>query len=345
MVRTFFNNLSYKKRNENDLSDVTWAMCETSEKFKELFLKFFFPNDDFSNLIAFEREKSKGSSRVDFYIEILNEVGNQEIYLVEVKKGDESHHFDYIKQYKTQGRNFGYISNYHITNSYIEQKCREYNIEYINEVKYIKFKTWREFYDNVKSTLFKIENEEEKQLWEGFLKYLESVCSIIKITKKMDLKGMYSVYSFEIKLENLLKAGFKNNDFEINHYTGRDSKDEKSLGITGSYFEIDYRGKIEKTWGWVGVYYNTENPIVCLCFDNRENWGKPVYDKLFNNIDKAKNNTNDDTLIDKIYKSSDNKKVWFDMKNTDFQNAETPEKQMEILKNFIDEVVTIPLTL
>ncbi len=42
MIENFFGNLSYLKRNENDLSDITWILCESSNLFRRLFLTFFF---------------------------------------------------------------------------------------------------------------------------------------------------------------------------------------------------------------------------------------------------------------------------------------------------------------
>ncbi len=331
MIQNFLYNLSYRKSNENDLSDITWAMCETSEKFKELFLKFFFPNVDFSNLITFDREWSKGNSRVDFYIEVLDRTRSLKIYLVEVKKSDEGHHFDYIREYKTEGSNFGYIANYSITNSYIEQKCKEYNIEYIDEVKNIKFKTWEQFYDYIKENL--PQDNTEKEFWEGYLSYLKSVCSIVKINKKMDLKGMYSLYL-------LTEALKKNIEREEENFKLKFNKTTTKTNYVGHYFKIEYlSSKIENTIAWIGVYYDRESPVICLGFDSSEGWGLPVHNILNNEL----HNINERGLVQKPYKEGNS--IYFDMKNTGFQNAETPEEQMNILKNFIDEVVTIPLKL
>lgn len=38
MIKDFFENISYRLDNENDLSDIVWAMCYTSPTFKEVFL-------------------------------------------------------------------------------------------------------------------------------------------------------------------------------------------------------------------------------------------------------------------------------------------------------------------
>jgi len=44
-METFFDMLSERKWIENDLSDVTRALCEASKKFKKLFLDFCFNTD------------------------------------------------------------------------------------------------------------------------------------------------------------------------------------------------------------------------------------------------------------------------------------------------------------
>ncbi|SNR51015.1 hypothetical protein SAMN06265371_104145 [Lutibacter agarilyticus] len=41
LFELFFENIAYRKRNENDLSDITWAACCTSPSFQLLFLNFF----------------------------------------------------------------------------------------------------------------------------------------------------------------------------------------------------------------------------------------------------------------------------------------------------------------
>ena len=95
MLAQFISNLSYRFRSENDLSDVTWTMCQTSDKFNAHFINFFFEGID-ANEVCLEREKSNDDSRPDFYFTYKDA-----IYLVENKIGDKSHHFEqYIKRFK-----------------------------------------------------------------------------------------------------------------------------------------------------------------------------------------------------------------------------------------------------
>ncbi len=320
MFNNFLYNLSYRKQNENDLSDITWAMCETSEKFKELFLKFFFDfqEEDFlKNIVTFEREKSQGNSRPDFYIEYLKK-REKLIYLIEVKIYDRNHHFEqYVKTFKLKDNKnrLGYITNYpHKEDGFI-------------------IKTWEEFYDFIKEKL--PQNEEEKKLWLGYLEYLKSVCSIIKITKKMDLTGFYSLYLFTEALKKVLN----NNENKIS--TEFYKTTTKTTNI-GHYFKIKYPDiyNIKDTWAWIGIYFNREQPLICLSFDSGENWGKPVYDILNENFTRIKNSEFSESPY---YEEG---RIWFEMtreKHLEFQKLQTPEEQMDILKKFINDVIDKPL--
>ena len=84
-VTDFFKYCSGKFYKENDLSDITWAICRSSSFFKDSFLHFFFPDMNIKKDISMEREKSEDDSRPDFYI---NNGG--EIYLIENKINDKN---------------------------------------------------------------------------------------------------------------------------------------------------------------------------------------------------------------------------------------------------------------
>ena len=68
-TKDFFETLSFRLKNENDLSDITWAMCLSCESFRNDFLHFFFPEMVIDKNISIEREVSENDSRPDFLIE------------------------------------------------------------------------------------------------------------------------------------------------------------------------------------------------------------------------------------------------------------------------------------
>ena len=312
MITDFLENLANRKRSENDLSDITWALCKSSHTFQTLFLNLFFPDEQFLNITRFEREKAEGDSRPDFLIE-----NNGLIYLVECKINDRNHHFEqYTSTFDIPNSRLGYITNY---------KMFEVGFN---------VKTWEELYDLIQINL--PENEEEISLWTGYSKYLKSVCSIIKITKSMELKGMYSLYAFSEIVKKLVDRS--ESEFELKYYSNKNI--QGGSGISGCYFEIKYiKTQINTTWAWIGVYYERENPLICLGFENKEGWGKPFYDiieKNFNSIEK-------DEFSEKPY--YEDGAVWFELtseKHIAIDNNELND-QIKILKDYMDEVILIPI--
>src|SRR5690554_3612780 len=128
MLTKLFDNLSAKFRNENALSDITWVMCETSETFRKLFLKFFFPNDEFNNILEFRREYSLADSRPDFFIK-----NGSDIFLIEVKIYDTKHHFDqYTDAFNIPKSHLGYITNYNLWQNGYSVKTWKVFYEYLD---------------------------------------------------------------------------------------------------------------------------------------------------------------------------------------------------------------------
>ena len=165
-IKDFFLNISQRMRNENDLSDITWAMTQTSDKFLTEFLRFFFPKDEFDE-IELIREYAQGNNRPDFYFK-----SGKDVYLIECKIWDDHQHFDdYIKEFGIPHKRLGYITNYTLNKPGFTVK------------------TWTELYKYLKKQI----PPEEAPLWNGYLVYLQKVCNIYIPTKPMNTKGMYSV--------------------------------------------------------------------------------------------------------------------------------------------------------
>lgn len=316
MLEQFIENLSERFRSENDLSDVTWTMCQTSDRFQCVFLKFFFPwmkND--CGEVYIEREQSNDDSRPDFVFEYRGET-----YLIENKIGDKNHHFEqYVKRFNIQPRQLGYIANYPIAKEGFETH------------------TWTEFYKYAKASM----PEEEKELWTAFLNYLHNVCYIFIPTKAMDLNGMFSLYTFYRTLDDVISID--NEDFNSSLYSslkdtnhGGNFLCEPRDGVMGKYFELKFKGvRINKSWGWIGVYFNRENPVICIGFCNRDGWGKPVNSLLFSRLDDISENE----IRSAPYEEDG--AIWFDFKkNDDFQKSSL-ECQIKLLREFFSDVILI----
>ena len=90
-LTSFFQAFAERAYKENDLSDVTYAVCRSDEDFMKFFLEFFFKGKIQPDEVkCFEREHSDDMGRPDFWIETKK----GDAYIIEVKIGDWKQHFD-----------------------------------------------------------------------------------------------------------------------------------------------------------------------------------------------------------------------------------------------------------
>jgi hypothetical protein len=273
--------------------------------------QFFFPTENFENVEIFQREHSLSDSRPDFYIE-----SNGKHFIIECKINAQNHHFEqYIKTFAIPPNQLGYIVNYPLQKTGFD------------------IKIWEQLYDYLKVNM----PDDEKELYEAYLIYLENVCSIIKITTKMELKNMYSLYCFNEVLRSLTTREIST--FSLNRHT-RSGINGISYDRSGYYVQVSAKNKKlkrEDIWIWIGVYYDREEPLVHIEVDAREGWGKPFFDKI------KKDNGNYNLQYANAPYLEDNA-YYFDGSTTfyeEFTSASTPQKQQETLRKFIDEVVTL----
>lgn len=319
----FFRHLSCKFRKENDLSDITWVMCQSCESFRDSLLKFFFPEIQIEKSISIEREKSEDDSRPDFYIE-----NNGDIYLIENKIYDTNHHFgQYDSTFNIVPNRFGYITNYIITDADIREQG-------------YRLHTWEELYyyfangDAV--------HEEEKSLLNGYLEYIKNVCGIIKIEKPMRLDGIYSLFSLMEIIEKKL-AKRKEDLFSVSLYNSNKlCGNGNSHGATGVNFELKYNNIITpRIWGWIGIYYDRVNPQIIMGFFDNPNWGKGYIDMLrpYKNKWVAQHGFNKPYFSESC--------LWFEMSDAlsnQFNLSENVIEQETILKDFMDNVIKYPIS-
>lgn len=313
MIEQFLFYVAQRLRNENDLSDITWAMCQTSKAFRTLFIKFFFPEESFDE-VDLQREVADDDCRPDFLF-----YSQGKTFLIECKIGDRNHHFDqYIKHYGIPKEQLGYITNYPL----IQDGFRLH--------------TWAEFYNSVEKNI----PMEEETLWKGYLQYLKSVCNINIFRTPMNLDGMFSLYIFYKLLDDVFT--FNTNDFSTQLY---DSKRDTNSGgnwlatprdgVMGKYFEVNFKkNEFKTTWGWMGVYFDREHPVICIGFNDKEGWGWPVYEwlqKSFRRIDAGQYSSKPYSEVDGI---------WFDFTGVDLFNQSDLDTQKKILSSFFSEVIT-----
>ncbi len=317
MITKFLENLSYRVNNENALSDIIWSLCNSSPTFREAFLLFFFPDMKISPEIEIVREIAKNDSRPDFII-----YNDDEVYLVENKINDRNQHFgQYDKTFKVPPERFGYIANYVIPQP--------------KQDKHYKIRTWEGFYKYLGTV--HTEREQEQSLLEGFRAYLKNVCNIIDFTKSMNIEGIYSLYQLMEIFSKLSNREEENYTIKVYNQNRAYDNSHATHWIMGVNFEVVFKHPKLQSWGWIGIYFNEEIPLICLGFHDENNWGKRICNLLRNTLANAKvgEYTSAPYYEDNAY--------WFDFdddKETYEEgfNKLSLNEQMEQLKSFMDEV-------
>lgn len=329
ILSSFFANLTARFGKENDLSDITWAMCQTSPCFKEIWINFFFEGKiNISDVEYIEREvpdSNNSGSRVDFKLTLKTD---SLPYLIEVKIWDQDHHFGkYEEAYGENGisldkSRLGYITNYYL-------KQDGYDV-----------RQWREFYETLQRKIASnVIPDEEQELIIGYSEYLKNVCGINMITEKIDLTKLNSLFDLTIVLREL--SEYSNGTIDVKNYNTTHRDDLRWL-----FLEVDY--KQINGWGrqfpFLGIIFgNQEAPYICAGFDYRKGWSRDIVDYMRNNS----------TLFSRIKREYctaprlDKDIVFYlsDFAKTKFAEASGLAEQKEILKCFIDEVLMFPVNL
>ncbi len=334
-IKNLFRNLAKRINNENELSDVTLAFCETYPEFKKKFLTFFFSNKINPKEALIRREVTSDDSRPDFIIETYNS-GK---YLIEVKIMDSNHHFkkyydefskqkgfENIEKQCNENCRFGYIANYIISDSSLGNDDREHKV-------YYNVKTWEEFYvylekdqivgDNVKSI---------------YLEYLKNVCGIIKY-RKMNLSNLTSLYY----LNNAIKKTIK--EVSFNNWTVSDNEIKARSGEGSQGYSFYFRNSKDNKLMYMdfSVYFypnekNENNITIDLSIEKASGANSVVYPKLLSKTEEF------GKFYDKVFVDEDI--IYFELINEKFKAFELPEKenitvkdQLDILKEFYKEVM------
>lgn len=328
MITKLIDNIAMRLNGENNLSDITWAFCETSQTFKRLFLSFFFKDiGQYAADIYIEREHLCGNLRVDFFFN-----HNGQNYIIENKIYDCNQHFGaYDKAFRVKPEQFGYIINYN-----------DFQWKGLSRKKYeengYQIRTWEAFYDFLEKTKAEEEiSEEELQLISYYQTYLINVCDIVKIKQPMRLATLSALPSFfQLLDKKVLYINRENFQTKV-YINGRETKfggnsiyPYPQNCVFGRYFSVTFPAfkRNKESWGWFGIYCNINiNPIICIGFDNDKSWGKTVY-KL---IETTINDTDS-----QWYKEDE--MVWTNMNDEEFSmldKANSIEEQIEIMQDFI----------
>ena len=294
-------------------------MCQASPTFLRLWINFFFDKLDADLVEDIQREVPAGegkSSRVDFYIKVK---GDNIPYLIEVKIGDQNHHFgQYDEDYGIPPERLGYITNY-------PHKEKGYDV-----------KQWRSFH---KYLIGKdISTAQEKELISGYAEYLKNVCNIIMLNELIDIEIMTGLYGLTVVFQELA-------DVETEQYDSKLYNNSDGIGVRWIYYRVRYRdfSQWPDQYPFVGILYSYPSVRICGGFDKRKTWAKEAVQfmssntKLFDQIELK--------YCSRPYLDGD----WFfdlsDYALEAFNAAKTIDEQKDVLRGFIREILEFPIKL
>ncbi len=276
----FFVTLATRAWKENDLSDVTFAMCEADPVFRQFFLDFFFPNAKLvGDEVSISREHSTPNGRPDFWIETLDGVS----YIVEVKIWDGNHHFEQYYNILKDWSRLAYIANYSLENLTVNYGEKSLAVSKLG----CRLATWKEF-------ILRLEQYSclNDSFIEAYLKYLKAVCPYDDFVIPNDWKVSTADFVSVANHIGIFERAINQDELKslgVRLYT-RSPRHFETKRKIGRFFEMELRGGDASlvAWGWIGIRYIRQGAYLCVEFEDRGGWGKPVCDK-YRNADHIRN--------------------------------------------------------
>lgn len=312
----FMEHLAERRYKENDLSDITYALLLSDEKFKTCFFQFLtIPIDQ---ILEIKRECKFDDSRPDFIISMKNGT----FYLIEIKINDRHTHIaQYCQNKELETYNKIYLSNYEL----IEEDLPENDKEFLNN---FTRKTWRELYE----LLDKANKKKQSDAITSYLAYIKSVCCIFDIKDIRLNQTLVQLGQFKMYLRELIQtASIK--DLEIQPYNTAYNYSDTS---SGTYFSVSYKKAKYIIYPWIGVCYQKDISI-CMFFEFAKGWcsilknsAKDIRTELSTiNCVECKDSSSE--LIVKLKQESFNY----------FQETDDIINQKQILKDFFEKTLGV----
>ena len=257
--------MRYPSDEENDLSDLTWALGRNCEEFLKSLVFFFCFNLNPDLPTEIVREDSLGEGcRSDISIE-----NGDTVFVIENKIYGRNYH---IEQYgrlrflreKEIGK-LGLITNYRI-DDITRAKARGYNFTTPG--------TWEQFSRYLDS---KMQEKSFSADWEdvikGYIEYVKEVCSIMEI-KEIRFGSLSSLAYFNRLVKKVVEQ-FQSETLDCQLYKIGSAFGEN---WSGQYFSFKKKGGKSAVYPFFGIYYNEEPPTIVFSFEN--DWCEEIYSKF-----------------------------------------------------------------
>ena len=252
LLESFFRHLAARFDSENDLSDLTWALCETYPEAKVLFANFLGAPAS-AHAIELKREfKFAEGCRVDFVCWI-----DEIPLLIESKINDQNCH---LRQYREEARRL------YPKSLLAMLSVRDLSTEEVAEAQRggWAIRRWPEFIEHLASQGFAHE-----PLIQAYVKYARQVCSVIEIRPiKLDSESLYSLASFQEIAKGFVNSA-SHGDFVYSAY--KSARQNSGPGWTGINYSITHKPTGREVWPWFGLGLDGLDdlePHVLVALDN-----------------------------------------------------------------------------
>ena len=158
------------------------------------------------------------------------------------------------------------------------------------------------------------------------MRILKRVCGIVKITTKMELKGIHSLYGFGVVLKYVINRQLE--DYSLSYYNS-DFKES----YYGYKFKVESLNK-EDIWLNVGLWFEFENPVITIGVWKQKGWGEAFYKEIENGKKQIEKYAKKHYWADSTFYFEGS-----DFFYEEFNNATSVDDQKQTLCNFVDEVV------
>lgn len=309
-IENVFASLSERFYSENDLSDFTWALIESSSEFKNAFFNFLEIPDNTGPFEIYREDILPDYQRPDFRISFQNRK-----ILVENKINDRNYHFkEYADSIQNEEGTFLILISAHFLSA--------------NDLKIANQFNWRVYYwSDLYHNFTREQCFQSNSLLKAYLIYIKEVCMIKEITKiEFDSKSLKSLYSFNNLIRKTVQT-CSHDIFEYTLYTSNGHQRAFSDGYSGCYYCIKNTKNSKTAYPAIGIEFDIDEPTICMWID--KDWCP-----FFNTVCNLSKTINDERF--EIELTDDCLIYWMPQKQfNNFNNSNKIEEQIDIIKSFI----------
>ena len=250
-IADFFSRFSERRYCENDLSDVTWAMCQAVPRFAEVLAEFVWSPTPLGTVGKIEREVDLGAANK---VDISCNVDFVTIF-IEVKIYDRNYHFrEYAERIADRpGSRLVLLTN-HVPDREQQIEAKQLGCSVL---------LWRDFVNYVDSAF-----GNGSTLVSAYLRYVRRVCNMRELSDiRFDPASLHSLVSFSDLIEEVIRVA-SYGDFTYSRY---ENSRDYGRSWTGAYFELQYQhADVQReVLGFFGLGYGEPGKTkLCVCFDS-----------------------------------------------------------------------------